>query len=66
MLLEGEPLVHPYGLSYFEGYIYWSEYQNGTIMRANVNKLTEIQVLQEENPKIFDIKVYSKKRQKGI
>ncbi|RXG68700.1 Low-density lipoprotein receptor-related protein 1 [Armadillidium vulgare] len=65
VILEGDPLVHPYGLSYFKGFIYWSEYQNGTIMRANLNNTRDIQILQKENPKVFDIKVFSKERQQG-
>ncbi|XP_042220954.1 prolow-density lipoprotein receptor-related protein 1-like isoform X2 [Homarus americanus] len=59
VMLSGDVLSHPYGLAYYNGYIYWSEFQNGTIKRVNLDSEETPKELRMENPYIFDLKVFS-------
>lgn len=64
-MLRADVLSHPYGLAYYNGYIYWSEFQNGTIKRVSLDDQNSPKELRIENPYIFDLKVFSNKSQSG-
>lgn len=64
-MLRGDVLNHPYGLAFHNGFIYWSEFQNGTIKRVSLDKRYSPVELRVENPYIFDLKVFSNTSQSG-
>nr|XP_045618524.1 low-density lipoprotein receptor-related protein 1B-like isoform X1 [Procambarus clarkii] len=59
VMLRGDVLNHPYGLAYYNGFIYWSEFQNGTIKRVKLQSQESPEELRIENPYIFDLKIFS-------
>lgn len=64
-MLQGDILSHPYGLAYYNGFIYWSEFQNGTIKRVSLKDPGTPEELRVENPYIFDLKVFTNESQSG-
>lgn len=64
-MLQGDILSHPYGLAYHNGFIYWSEFQNGTIKRVSLTDSGTPEELRVENPYIFDLKVFTNESQSG-
>lgn len=65
-MLRGDVLNHPYGLAYYNNFIYWSEFQNGTIKRVSLDKRDSPEELRVENPYIFDLKIFSNSSQTGM
>uniref|UniRef100_A0A0K2T8A8 EGF-like domain-containing protein n=1 Tax=Lepeophtheirus salmonis TaxID=72036 RepID=A0A0K2T8A8_LEPSM len=54
-------LSHPYGLAYFRGALYWSEFERGDIMRLDLNGTSSPTIFTKENPSIFSLKVFDKR-----
>jgi len=63
-LFEGEKLGHPYGLVYFDGYLFWTEFQQGIVQRLNI-KTKEFIELVIENPPLFEIRLFDNSSQNG-
>ena len=57
-----ELVSRPYGLTLLEHHLYWTQYTNANIVKLNL-VTNETEVLRNENPELFEIKVFSKKRQ---
>ncbi|KAG8200378.1 hypothetical protein JTE90_028559 [Oedothorax gibbosus] len=56
---------YPYGLAHLDNIIFWSEYQRGLIQRLDL-KTKNVTTLIEENPPVFQIKVFDIAMQTGI
>ncbi|XP_068223129.1 low-density lipoprotein receptor-related protein 1 isoform X3 [Palaemon carinicauda] len=59
VMLREDVLDHPYGLAFHNGFIYWSEFQNGTIKRVRLGSEDAPEELRVENPYIFELKVFT-------
>ncbi|KAK7069706.1 Low-density lipoprotein receptor-related protein 1B, partial [Halocaridina rubra] len=59
VMLRDDVLNPPYGLAYHDGFIYWSEFQNGTIKRVRLGTGETPEELRVENPYIFELKVFT-------
>jgi hypothetical protein len=64
VLFEGKQLDHPYGLAYFDNYLFWAEFQNGTIQRLHLPNKT-LETLSVENPPLFELRVFDNASQVG-
>lgn len=64
IIFSGELLDHPYGLTYFNNTIYWTEFQKGTIQMLFLQNKTLVTLVQENAP-LFEIKVFDNKTQQG-
>jgi hypothetical protein len=60
----GNHFDHPYGLAYFNDFLYWTEFQNGTINKLNL-KDKSVETLGFENPPLFELRVFSNDSQTG-
>ncbi|KDR21144.1 hypothetical protein L798_04073, partial [Zootermopsis nevadensis] len=62
----GPQLHHPYGLAYFDHYIYWTEFQKGTVHRKKLSTEEDTtETLSEEFSSLFEIRVYDNTSQTG-
>ncbi|XP_064475155.1 prolow-density lipoprotein receptor-related protein 1-like [Ornithodoros turicata] len=64
VLIEGEVLHHPYGLAHYEDSVYWTEFQQGHIMRYNTSS-KNITKLKTENPPLFELRFFDTNSQSG-
>lgn len=57
---------HPYGLAYFDGAVYWTEFQKGTLHSKNLS-MDEgtVETLSEEFSALFEIRVFDNTSQTG-
>ena len=64
---EANPGVinRPYGLSYHNDLIFWSEFEKGHIMQLDL-KTNETFLVKEENPQLFSLKVFDKAKQPDL
>lgn len=62
-------LTHPYGIAFFKGFLFWTEFRKGKIMRINVNETRllgkEATKMYEDPSPLFEIHVYDNDGQKG-
>lgn len=64
MVFQGNQLDHPYGLAFFDDFLFWTEFQKGTVQSYNlVNK--SLATLTTENPPLFEIRVFDNDTQDG-
>ncbi|XP_022104410.1 low-density lipoprotein receptor-related protein 2-like isoform X2 [Acanthaster planci] len=61
--LPGEELAHPYAVSVFEEYIYWTDWDHGAIFRANKSTGANRTMMREVLHRPFDIHVLHPLRQ---
>ena len=59
---KNELVSRPYGLTMFENHLYWTQYTNANIIKFDLIT-NKTKILRNENPQLFEIKVFSKKRQ---
>ena len=55
----------PYGLSFHQDLLLWSEFEKGHIMQLNL-KNNETFLVKEENPQLFSLKVFDKSKQPDL
>jgi hypothetical protein len=66
IVYEGPHLDHPYGLAYFGGLVYWTEFQKGTVHSKNLSKAEgSVETLSEEFSALFEIRVFDNASQTG-
>lgn len=65
IVLSGDQLDHPYGLTYHNNTIYWSEFQKGHIQMLNLANKSAIYTLATENAPVYEIRVFDNKTQQG-
>ena len=57
-------IVHPFGITVFNNYIYWSDWGKRAILRTDTNG-TEITVMRSPHLSLMGLRVYNKGRQTG-
>ncbi|KAG8233902.1 hypothetical protein J437_LFUL005230, partial [Ladona fulva] len=62
VVFHGKQLDHPYGLAYHDNFLFWAEFQNGTVQRLNLLNMT-LETLSIENPPLFEIRVFDNSSQ---
>lgn len=65
VVLDEGTASHPYGIAYHKGFVYWSEFQSGSIKRIQLGSNDPPEVMKEESPYIFDLKVFTNTSQQG-
>ncbi|XP_066143818.1 prolow-density lipoprotein receptor-related protein 1 [Euwallacea fornicatus] len=58
-----EFLSHPFAISLFENYIYWTDWRTNSVMRANKWQGGDVMVIQRTLTQPFDIKIMHPSRQ---
>lgn len=64
-LFSGENLGHPYGLAHHDNFIFWTEYQHGSVQRLNLTDKSVTRLI-KENPPLFQIRIFDVSAQTGI
>lgn len=54
-----------YGLAYHKNYLYYTEFQRGTVNRLDLSQNMSIDVLSTEKYILFEVKVFDKDSQTG-
>ena len=63
-ILRGhELLTHPFSISIFGNYVYWTDWRTNSVTRANKWNGTEVKVIQRAMTQPFDVKIYHPSRQ---
>ncbi|RZF40959.1 hypothetical protein LSTR_LSTR013214 [Laodelphax striatellus] len=57
VVFDGAQLDHPFSMSYYQNYLFWTEFQKGNIQRLDLTNKT-LDTLYTENLPLFEIKVY--------
>ena len=58
-------IVHPFGITVFNDYIYWTDWGKRAILRTDTNG-TEIVTMRSPHLSLMGLRVYNKGRQTGI
>ena len=58
-------LVHPFGITVFNGNVYWTDWLTRSISKASIDGSNQ-QTLKSELPGVMDVCVFDENRQKGI
>ena len=67
ILRDAQNMAHPFAISIFESHIYWTDWRNTNIYRANKWNGSEVTLIEDTNNQPFDLKVVHSSRQpKGI
>uniref|UniRef100_A0A4W3IBD4 LDL receptor related protein 1B n=1 Tax=Callorhinchus milii TaxID=7868 RepID=A0A4W3IBD4_CALMI len=59
----GKELNHPFGLSHYGNFIFWTEYTNGTIFQLDL-VTRNVSLLKRERPPLFGLKIYDVQQQR--
>ncbi|XP_059475497.1 low-density lipoprotein receptor-related protein 1 isoform X2 [Neocloeon triangulifer] len=65
VILEGNELKSPYGLAYYNDMLFWTEMQNGSVIKYYMNNKT-LEILALMNPPVYNIILYDNSSQVGI
>ncbi|XP_039297489.1 low-density lipoprotein receptor-related protein 1 isoform X2 [Nilaparvata lugens] len=57
VVFDGPQLDHPFSMSYYQNYLFWTEFQKGNIQRLDLSNKS-LDTLYTENLPLFEIKVY--------
>ncbi|MGH0132653.1 UNVERIFIED_CONTAM: hypothetical protein FKN15_051430, partial [Acipenser sinensis] len=64
VVYNGKELNHPFGISHYRNYIFWTDYMNGSIFQLDL--LTKnVTLLRSESPPLFVLRVYDAQNQQG-
>lgn len=68
VIFDKAPMEHPYGLAHSDNFLYWTEFQNGTVQRLNMTDLNNLTVttLSVENHPLYELRVFDNSTQEGI
>lgn len=66
VLRDREILSHPFAITVFENYVYWTDWRTTSVIRANKWNGTDIQVIQRTQTQPFGIQVLHSSRQPVI
>lgn len=58
-------MEHPYGLAHSGNFLYWTEFQNGTVQRLDMSTLS-VTTLSVENHPLYELRVFDNSTQEGI
>lgn len=63
VLRGNEYLTHPFAVSLFGNYVYWTDWRTNSVIRANKWNGTQVKIVQRALTQPFDLKVYHPSRQ---
>uniref|UniRef100_H3ARX9 EGF-like domain-containing protein n=4 Tax=Latimeria chalumnae TaxID=7897 RepID=H3ARX9_LATCH len=64
VIYSGKELNHPFGLSHYRNYIFWTDYMNGSIFQLDM-VTKDITLLRSERPPLFGLQMYDAEKQQG-
>ena len=64
IIAEKSDVGHPFGITYFNGFVFWTDWLEQAIKRANVHS-GEIQNIREGLSSLMGIEMFDKSRQQG-
>lgn len=65
IVYSGKELNHPFGLSHYGNYVFWTDYMNGSIFQLDLIT-NEVTLLRHERPPLFGLQIYDPRKQQGI
>ncbi|ELK04590.1 Low-density lipoprotein receptor-related protein 1B [Pteropus alecto] len=64
IVYSGKELNHPFGLSHYGNYVFWTDYMNGSIFQLDLIT-NEVTLLRHERPPLFGLQIYDPRKQQG-
>ncbi|GFO20808.1 LOW QUALITY PROTEIN: low-density lipoprotein receptor-related protein 1 [Plakobranchus ocellatus] len=63
IIKDHHTLDHPFSLTVFEHYVYWTDWTNNILARANKFNGSHVEVLHKSNYRLYDLQIFHSKRQ---
>lgn len=64
VVYNGKELNHPFGISHYRNFIFWTEYMNASVFQLDLST-GEVTLLRNERPPLFGLRVYDAQSQQG-
>uniref|UniRef100_A0A669BG50 LDL receptor related protein 1B n=1 Tax=Oreochromis niloticus TaxID=8128 RepID=A0A669BG50_ORENI len=64
VVYSGKELNHPFGISHYRNFIFWTEYMNASVFQLDLSN-GDITLLRSERPPLFGLRVYDAQSQQG-
>uniref|UniRef100_A0A8C6V3R4 Low density lipoprotein receptor-related protein 1Bb n=1 Tax=Neogobius melanostomus TaxID=47308 RepID=A0A8C6V3R4_9GOBI len=64
VVYNGKELNHPFGISHYRNFIFWTEYMNASVFQLDLNS-GDVTLLRSERPPLFGLRVYDAHSQQG-
>lgn len=64
VVYSGKELNHPFGISHYRNFIFWTEYMNASVFQLDLTN-SDITLLRSERPPLFGLRVYDAQSQQG-
>lgn len=64
VVYNGKELNHPFGISHYRNYIFWTEYMNASVFQLEL-PTGDVTPLRSERPPLFGLRVYDAQSQQG-
>ncbi|XP_062845365.1 low-density lipoprotein receptor-related protein 1B-like [Trichomycterus rosablanca] len=64
VLYDGKELNHPFSISHYQNYIFWTDYTNASIYRLDLLS-GDATLVRQETPPLFGLQVYDPQKQQG-
>eukprot|EP00066_Takifugu_rubripes_P020818 XP_011610084.1 PREDICTED: low-density lipoprotein receptor-related protein 1B [Takifugu rubripes] len=64
VVYNGKELNHPFGISHYRNYIFWTEYMNASVFQLELST-GDVTPLRSERPPLFGLRVYDAQSQQG-
>ncbi|MEQ2170956.1 Low-density lipoprotein receptor- protein 1B [Goodea atripinnis] len=64
VVYRGKELNHPFGISHYRNFIFWTEYMNASVFQLDLST-GDVTLLRSERPPLFGLRVYDAQSQQG-
>uniref|UniRef100_A0A8C7X7I9 Low density lipoprotein receptor-related protein 1Bb n=1 Tax=Oryzias sinensis TaxID=183150 RepID=A0A8C7X7I9_9TELE len=64
VVYRGKELNHPFGISHYGDFIFWTEYMNASVFQLDLST-GDVTLLRSERPPLFGLRVYDAQSQQG-
>uniref|UniRef100_A0A8C5HWA1 EGF-like domain-containing protein n=1 Tax=Gouania willdenowi TaxID=441366 RepID=A0A8C5HWA1_GOUWI len=64
VVYSGKELNHPFGISHYHNFIFWTEYMNASVFQLDLST-GDVSLLRSERPPLFGLRVYDAQSQQG-
>lgn len=64
VVYNGKELNHPFGISHYRNFIFWTEYMNASVFQLDLFT-GDVTPLRSERPPLFGLRVYDAQSQQG-
>uniref|UniRef100_A0A8D2ZZH8 EGF-like domain-containing protein n=1 Tax=Scophthalmus maximus TaxID=52904 RepID=A0A8D2ZZH8_SCOMX len=64
VVYNGKELNHPFGISHYRNFIFWTEYMNASVFQLDLSA-SDVTLLRSERPPLFGLRVYDAQSQQG-